>query len=830
MSRAVWRAMHVSMQAGDFRSAHLILNSVRCSQTPDSQNYPLRKADVPQIIEFKAPISTRLCSHSLLHGYLRLGLGQRAYRLVQQLLADGVRIHPKTLEAVVHGVLDNSKPSSMNGELYIRWKALLPTQTVLHLSPAVSSNPSIRCAIQILQAAREHNRQHSERMFSAVIKACLLHGELLAASLIFTAIIKACTLKETIPAYVSSHPESAASMPQVNSFESRLYRPHPNSGLMYSIVSSIMEIIGRDTKDSENGTFEVTFQAALQALANLACLLDLRQLPFGQVACLLRALYSCPKVDNQVWIRKHDGRADRFYRVPAYDYFHGVVERIARDPPRPPTRGKPSSHIRKDELPSAMPKLDMHSCNSLLHYSLRHRLSAKLSKGIMAYINRFYSPDTTTINILVASGRILRMPHLAENALTRLCWPSDEEKNSLPIPPAPIDARKANTQQFTDAIRQLSDARLEEFLRGPVNLLLQADKFSLSSYITYLVSTGRSELVSAALFELLPELTVIDHPSWGSADPEVVHPHCGETHEACLRRVVPYGPYFFVSLLNALRKAGQTGLAERVWMLAKQAEKASWAEEFKGDSEPWLLPVHAYTVMIQCYAQQAVRGAQSVTEREEGWNPQSQTRVRGWAKYVLSSGKRKRRQPPSSATVSVYSSMMTGAREVYNQLLELHAQDAPADTYQSARIPKPDARFFNAMLYMTTRHPRMVRRRRRTFPGHWGQHIRFARWLYAEVGTPRSHPNTHIQEVTMDMMKHGFPLPLGLQYLLVGRHPVTMARYKPSVVPIDNGPYAYPRLPTKSAPFTLPVGKTKGLPVRRKRTRFSEYGRTSRSV
>ncbi|KAK1230416.1 hypothetical protein PQX77_006494 [Marasmius sp. AFHP31] len=730
---------------------------------------------------------------------------QKAYRLAQHLMADGVRVHPRTLEFVVHGVLDSpGKPSSINGELYIRWKALLPTHNVLHLSPAVSSDPSIRCAIQILQAAREHNRQHSERMFSAVIKACLLHGELLAASLIFTAIVKACTLKDSVPAHVSQTTDGQPTISGLQAPTSTLHRPHPRPTLMLSIISSILEIIDRDGMHSDDGVFEVAFQAALQALANLACLLDLRQLPFGDVASLVRALYSCPKVDNKVWILDYHGKRQH---VRAYDYFHGVLEHLAKYPPRHLDREKSPTHRK-----TWTPILDMDTCNSLLHYALRHRLSAGLSQNIMNYVNQYHSPNTTTINVLLASGRLLRIPGLAENALAHLHMRVGDDEKPLPIPS--IDPPRIAMNSHSAAIREVEAERLGKNLTSSVQSSLTADAYSLSAYITYLVSTGRADTVAAILFDLLPELSIVDHPSWGSANPRLVKLLCEESREACIRRVVPYGPYFFVALLNALRKAGQTGLAERVWMLAKLTEKASWDKEMRGNSRPWLLPVHAYTIMIQCYGRQAIQGPLTVDSSEKWWKPSSNTKLRGWAKLVLSSASPKRRnKSPLSKTVSIYNSMMVGAREVYRELTGLHA---PTHIPRSVEIPKPDARFFNAMLSATTRHSQMCRRRANTRPSHWRQHVGFARWLYAELGTPVRHPNVHLEEITLDMMKHGFPLPAGLKYLLVGRHPVAMSRYQPTFVELDRRPYACPRLPTTTSPFTLPTTKTKGLPLQRR--------------
>ncbi|KAG7096526.1 hypothetical protein E1B28_003955 [Marasmius oreades] len=813
ISRSACKAIRIAMEAGEVSSAWLVLHSVRNSQKSNDWGLKARTEQILHGFSFEEPISPRLCAHALLHGLLRLGLRQRAYRLSQQLIADGVRIHGKTLEAVVWGILDASdKPSGLNGELYIRWKALLPTRQILQLSPAVSINPSIRCAIQILQAAREHNQQRSERMFSAVIKACLLHGELLAASLVFTAIIKACTLKDSIPVCVSENTDVQSSIQSVEGLthsKALLSLPNPHAGLMVSIVNSITEIISKDKHDNEDDTFHVAFQAALQALANLACLLDWRQLPFGEIACLLQALYSCPKVDNKVWVPSGHPNPQH---VRAYDYFHRVLTRLTnhlpshlnsgRSPP-PIHLSKPRSERKSGRLPSAMPVLDKHSCNSLLHYTLRHRLSLTFAKGVMTYINKWHSPNVATLNILVTSGSLLRVPRLAENALKYLRLHHEDESRALDVPPAQSECFSldpCHRGRFAEALRRLANERHDTLLESLSVSPQNADAFTLSAYITFLVSTGRAKLISELLFDLLPELNVVGHRPNRTTRPEV-RQHREALREACLRRVAPYGPYFFVAFLNALRKAGQTGLAERVWLLAKEAERASWVEDI-GGNKPWLLPVHAYTVMIQCYTQDALR------RRRPTGIKKFQEPVRA----LLPSHKRRR---TGHTAISVYNTFMKNARAVYRQLTKLHVHDNGVNI--SLQIPQPDARLFNAMLKIATRHPMMLRRRANTSPTHWEQHIRFTRWIYANLGNPRVYPDVYIEELIADMMEYGFPIPIGLQYLLVRHNPPSMYRYKPRWTPLDRGPYVYPRLPKTATPFTLPTGKTKGLPLRRRR-------------
>uniref|UniRef100_A0A0W0EUP8 Uncharacterized protein n=1 Tax=Moniliophthora roreri TaxID=221103 RepID=A0A0W0EUP8_MONRR len=742
MSRAAWQAAHALVREGDISAAILVLHSARLSQVSDMESWCPKNGQVSDM--FPKPVSPRLCGHAIIHDLLRRGLQQKAFRLAQNLLDDGVKLHRKTLETVVEGVLHSSgRLPTAKAEFLTRMKIILAKGQCIDTNrlASMSAHPGTRCAIQIMENARRRNHERTENMFSAVIKACLLQGELLAATLLFATMVKEWTLRDAL----SKREDSDATRNLAGTTlqqESGRRRPKvPDTNLMISILSSIMDVLGRKGKHAADDLFEVSFQEALQALAHLGWLLDWRQFIWGEAGGLIRALYSCPTVENLVFV--FDLEENGFKRVKASDYFRHVLKRLIKDPPH----GSPTSND---------PSANWH----------------------------FGSPRQPVENA-----------HLTEHifsAITRTI-------------PAPSHSPLHQVNESLEA-------------KAP----LKADSFTINSYIAHLVATGRVELVSKLVFRLLPELHVVDHPSWGSATPEEIKQYRWESRTDCIRRVVSYGPYFIVSLLSALRKAGQTGLVERVWMLGKEAERASWVPGFCEGTEPWLLPVHAYTVMISCYADEVEKRwwkRLPLTEEEHKWVPRRNSKVRGWARFILSSRRREKTHRFSAGKiggVTIYKAMMSGIRSVYDDLLRLQN-----GRHHFPELPKPDLRFFNAMLRITTRHPKMMPRNPYTPPSHWKQHLRFANWIYARFGSPRQYPNAMIETVVEDMLEAGYQIPLGMQYLLVGRSPRHFGGYQ-ATAGVMHGKRRY-----KFHAFQLPAQKSKGLLLRRKFT-LRRHHRTSK--
>ncbi|KAF9076698.1 hypothetical protein BDP27DRAFT_1163993, partial [Rhodocollybia butyracea] len=572
-------------------------------------------------IEFPQPVSQRLTGHALIHGLLRLGLYRRAHVVAKIMLDNGVPIRTRTFESILEVLVtsDGSTPRSAGPEFFIYLKNLLFQRSVLSLNPSLVGGKGSRAAFDLFMCARnQKNQARTERMYRALIGSLLFHGELIAACLLFTAILKDCAVRDAIARQLTS-PELKENLElelqTVDHYRFlRRSSPYPSFDILKEIIACIAEVLSKDTDEAH----KIPFHAALQALANLAYMLDIRQIPYPHLSSLIRLLYRCPKCDNVVWIIRTDNQP---VQVNAYDYFHLVLHRLIRKPPRhrPEPRKLKSIARWEPTLYNSRP-LDLPACNSLLYYALRHRLSPQLAENVLQYMQdpfwkhsgfRRPAPNVGTFNILLSAGRILRSPIIAETVLQKFQSLNERGLGTIHAVSSPsssptnFDTTKwFSNGRFSKSLRRLASESHE--LSIPQSKRIHADSYTLSSYISYLVSTGRPQVVPSILFQLLPELAIVDHPSWGDLDPEDVKLLRRQSREECLRRVVIYGPHFFVNVLNAVVKAGRTGLAERVWHLAKEAERASWLTAFNENRvKPWCLPVHAYTLMLVCYGSEA---------------------------------------------------------------------------------------------------------------------------------------------------------------------------------------------------------------------------------
>ncbi|OBZ71980.1 hypothetical protein A0H81_08098 [Grifola frondosa] len=391
-------------------------------------------------------------------------------------------------------------------------------------------------------------------------------------------------------------------------------------------------------------------------------------------------------------------------------------------------------------------------------------------------------------------GRTVRSPTIKENAhhgitVETVKPKSDGSKAILNVHPKSRSTFPRALQRLDTQVLALPNAG--ELLPGSVT----ADAFTLSSYIISLTSTGRPAVVADVLFHILPELYIIDHPSWGSITEELQLSLRRPPRRQCLQRAVAHGPYVFSALLNALSKAGNTGLAERVWILAKQAERASWIPDFAPGVAPWCLTVHAYTSMLQCYAAEArksiplvYRGRLPFTETsrelEDVWVPKADHHKRGWARFVVarrrlvlkeekkSSGRRMDRKKHNQRLemgLLLYRSMLSGGRAVYDSLLDLQGKTEESWSFPEHMRPIPDPRFFNAALSLFGRHPDMYARASRSSRAYWRRRLRTSHLWYHQRETVSPHWTPLIQEVAETMVASGLSVPAGFRHLFVGR-------------------------------------------------------------
>ncbi|KAF8803938.1 hypothetical protein BYT27DRAFT_7109155, partial [Phlegmacium glaucopus] len=668
-------------------------------------------------------------THTLLHDLVRLNLPEQASSLAEQMMSAGIAVRCKTLEAILHCVKRTQMPTS-----------LLENSDVLALRPAMLGDRGTKFAIDLLMVARRSRQRRSQNMFKILMALCIVNGEIIVASLLFGILLRDWQARELTGNLVP---------------EKGLPKQHPTTP--FPVYSHLQEICDSVTRTLESDKSDVdsqyAFRNSLQALANLATMLDHQAIAYHNINLLITAIYKCPRVPDMVWIYDHLGNPKR---VVAYRYFHKVLHRfILSLPTHPPA---------EDERKKILPPLDIYSYNCLLHYALCHRCST-LAESILHHMmherHEGLEPDTTTLNIITRSGTLLRDSEIANLALSKL---------------------KGSQNSFTSAPETSEPSLTPSPLRSLLAIAEQkGDKYTLSARITHLTATGQLQTVIDSLPILFPTLTRIgdEHFTRDELD------DFARRHERDLRRSMFLGPVVFTCILNALQKAGRTGLAEKVWRWAKIVEKMSWTIRIKGQLRPWCLPVLAYTIMIKLYAAEAkkARFYGKEVDRRMSATIQKPTpfsrhvRVLGWGKYFVRGADFPETDRPLTRSalgrycgMRMYRCMRNSAEAMREKISELRNQGVSIHiNKKELEIPEPDARFFNAILDIVGRHPHAPPRRVRYGPGHYRRQYRKKYREYVWRGTLGSSPHPDLLEVGRDMMAAGFEIPLLFQQFFVGR-------------------------------------------------------------
>ncbi|KAJ3476871.1 hypothetical protein NLI96_g10857 [Meripilus lineatus] len=818
MSRAAAEAVRLCSNDGQFTPALFVVNSLHRSTKKDAMLHtypePLHPSDKDmEPIDFGQPVSPRLSAHCLLHALIRAGHTTRATRLSSFMMHQGIRVRTASNEAIISALCGTQSPSSQTFRLQH------PPPRIDTLRPSLrSSNPNTQAAIRITQFARRFGQSRTSKMYSTIISTCIMQGEIIVASLLFVLLVKDWQARSNSVPQEPAHEEqssqsrrSASGLPAV---------PYPSTQLRALILRDVEKSYSNILIDPGG---EPHFQDSLQALANLASLVEEGLVHTSSISHLIRALYSCPKGDHQVWISRGETRK----LVKAYPYFQRVLMRILGS-----FKGT-SQHALK------LPRLDTRSYNTLLSYSLRHRLSPALASEVLDHMLTVrkppLEPDIVTLNILLRSSTLLRKRGIVEGTLATIF----EQNHPIP-PPDPTGKTKDVEPMISEEhhagapfqnhrpssfILALQGLRTQRFTTPDLAMsafaTLRADSYTLVSYISHLVSTGQPHLVGDLLFHFLPELNIIDHPANGSQSNTLRKAN----REACLKRSVAFGPQFFAVVLNALVKAGRTGLAERVWILANTAQRASWVPGFVPDVKPWALSIHAYTSMMQCYASEATTGVPrlfrgKLPREQSAWIPRSKQHVRGWARYVLKSQGSPRPSNRSTAGrrmgLLLFRSMIDGGRDIYKSL---RALDQIIADNPSLRLnaPLPDARFFNAALDLFSRWPGMIARAPRGSRSRWERRFRISNRIFEQRGEVQRNWSPELQEIASAMVASKYTIPIGFRHLFIGRWFYGVQPHSEKRIRINQAPYAFPPPRYRFRPHGLPTHKTRGLPIKRHR-------------
>jgi hypothetical protein len=142
---------------------------------------------------------------------------------------------------------------------------------------------------------------------------------------------------------------------------------------------------------------------------------------------------------------------------------------------------------------------------------------------------------------------------------------------------------------------------------------------SFPTFIAYLTKVSNFISIDRIIFSLLKELEVA---STGVDEiPGGVPPPPGRNK------------YLYVTLLNALQKSGRTGLAERVF---RQARWAAALSRTRDDEPSWVLPPAAFSMMLNLYASEAMKGNGVRYDQASGRDRTKENDfVKGWGRHAL---------------------------------------------------------------------------------------------------------------------------------------------------------------------------------------------------
>ncbi|TFK74355.1 hypothetical protein BDN72DRAFT_955704 [Pluteus cervinus] len=744
-SRTAAKAVRSALQTHNLDQAYTLVNDLRYSglrerhQSERASTYHGSKKSQNTYLPFSGDISPRLPAHCLLHGLIRLGLTKKASVLATEMMSGGLRLHRSSLDLLISKLSAAPSPSLLRKNPP-KTCSIVParTGTLFKLVGQVKSKGT-RDALKLLLTARQYRQHRTDGMYELLLCACIINGEIILASLLFGLYLRETQFQHKLTGCL----DSAVGIDSQVATIGPLTRYTRSKDFDYRCTMhfhNLLYPIGLVLSKSPSATNAEERTAAIQTLANLAMLLQTRQLSISAISPLLRILYDYAPSDVEVVVR---GVKGELKTVNAYSYFQSVLSGLIKRLPSSTAPVTSSGHNPTRPQDNLIP-LSLESYNSLLHYALRHRFNPTWGLSILDHMTTKrqppLKPDTTTFNILLRSGTLLRRNDISQMTLQHFAPLGD----SNPAPPEP----------FSAGIVGLKEARWE------------SDNFTLNAYLSYLNAIGRPDLVLDMLLQLFPGFLDALKPPY-SKDPPQQWLDCG----------VQLGPYFFTIAITALRNHGRFFVATCFWKVAKHCEQASNTDS--ADGEPWYLPVHAYTTMIQAHLAQA----KCIAGRAN--------------RLSFHREKRSSNRLPVAHLIKAFKKLVDCITALYRELKER----------SESRSPKVqlDARLFNAVLNTLAPGP--------SKPLHQcAEELGVAEMKFANQGVLPDKWTPILHEVGQDIVKNGHALPSGLLPLYVGRWVNCNARemFKLSV---------QSRTRTRFSTLRIPTRKTRGLYVWRRTRR-----------
>ena len=710
-------------------------------------------------------LSRRLPAHVLLHTLIRHGFTKEASRLSEQMTRARIPPRSRSLNALFTSLAQTPSTTTTTTPVAPSTRSQLQSLTI---QPSLVASSPTRSALRLLLLARQSRQRRTHRMFKALLTLCLINGEIILASLLFGVLVRDWQSRVQLAEQQPSKDDDDDDLPPeenptTHKRSTKIYdTPFPAWSHLNNMCGYIAQAVSaRPPSPHLDPAAHTRYADSIQALANLAHLLDQRILPIGGLTGLLQPMYKSPTADLKVWVWERKRKKKEKHEVDAQGYFKQVLNRLAAHLPKRHPNSSSSSSCPRESAPAP---LTLQTYNTLLHYSLAHAQSRRMADKILHHMvleHDGLSPSATTMNILVRAAARSRSRSRSGGGGITTEWVKGWERkmghagNKCGDPVSELRAIAARYAKN-------SGATLES---------VNDDNYALSTRIAALVSRGRPEAVVGALPALLPGVT----RRWRRRRRRR---QC-DGQDPAVRRALVYGPVVLTSILNAVMKTGRTGLAEKVWEVMKAAEGLSWVvAPVEGSMlSPWSLGVEAYTVMIQVYGKEARKGAGYGDGSECG------KLVVGWGRLV---GRRRGRQRAGRRLKTrVHVGRFMGMK-MYREGLRagsvarLRFDEHCAGLEEGVRIwvvkrqlgmGEPDAKFFNAILDVVVRKPGMTRRSRRSLTRRRARtRLIVKRRKYAWEGRSMRGgvPDGRLREVVRDMGRYGIQVPLLVKRILIG--------------------------------------------------------------
>ena len=759
-SRAAARAVSHSISNGDIQDAFFVVNSLRYSQYLAPSHSPLHRIPGinrelesfgPSALNFGQAVSPRLTCHVAIHGLFRAGLHKEALQLAKHAMEDGILIRPDTLERLIHKLAPSQATPfhSLKAEALRKLQRFVGKAAPLSLKLAEGVDDGTKCAVDIIRASRSYGHQWMGSMFTMIMMSCLTKSNLVFGSLVFIAVAKEWAQQEAAPSVQDAVqqapiPEKATVTPARASLAMLTLREtlFPSQAMLKKLLDTIEGALAQQNRGEEPSLLT---QLAMQALSSLIRAVERRELPNSHMSAIVTV-------------------ASRTSRVHAY----GRMSAIRGDRP---AMTNPNGFIcltlnRMCKTLVNGNTYDMATHNALLDHAL-HLKNMSFAEEILQYIlddsRPHLYPDEETLRILEEAWSTTRYSPRLRLMVEDLNPPWWKSKTELYLPSA-------------------VSCRINTFnMERPTLSQHEPDSRTLHAAIAYLVATGRPSVIKTLLGDLFPSFLKQE-----GEDSAAVNARAMQS----VARASELGPEILTSIMNALSKNRRYGFGslEVVWRVANEAQGMSWTTD-----KPWCLPIAAYTIMLNTYADQA-----AAPEHEM---------VVNWGNREYHGTSRKRHGIRRGLQV---------LQDFYHGAHRLASFTSPGGSQVPKMYPRPDARFFNALLKLVNNEKSGASKH--ATPSRYLRRLNVASKQYVTLGDSQKYWNPAFVRVMSKLSLNGHRIPPVYWQIMVGMRSTEKLRVGRQY-PIERQPFGMRRILLKpnNRVRSLQTIKTRGAPIRRRR-------------